>query len=207
MITIIDYGMGNIGSILNMLKKVGAEGIITSNIAEIEKADKIILPGVGAFDTGMRNITERGFLEVLNRKALNDGTVILGICLGMQLLTKSSEEGRIPGLGWVDAETKRFREAPVGHESTSLKVPHMGWNTVHIEKSSMLTRDLSIDARFYFVHSYFVRCANREDSLMTTNYGVEFDSAIQCGNIFGTQFHPEKSHRYGMTLLSNFASL
>jgi imidazole glycerol-phosphate synthase subunit HisH len=203
MIVIVDYGMGNIGSILNMLKKAGEAATISSDVHEIGEADKLILPGVGAFDTGMRNLQALGLLEVLHDKVLNDKTPTLGICLGMQLLTKGSEEGTLPGLGWIEGETVRFR---FNNQQDPLKVPHMGWNTIETCQESSLFGDLARDARFYFVHSFYVTC-NEGDVLAKTQYGSNFVSAVHRENIWGTQFHPEKSHKYGMKVLKNFAEI
>lgn len=201
MIIIIDYGMGNIGSILNMLKKIGAEGRISSDPDEIRGADRLILPGVGAFDQGMANLERMGLIPVLNERVRNGGTPVLGICLGMQLMTKSSEEGKAAGLGWIDARTVRFRHAP----SLNLKVPHMGWNLIEQKKESPLLAGMYTDPRFYFVHSFHAVCADPSDVLTSTHHGYEFTSSFQRGNIIGVQFHPEKSHKYGMKLLSNWA--
>lgn len=201
MITIVDYGMGNLGSILNMFKRIGAQARICTDPLDLQRAAKILLPGVGAFDAAMERINSSGFREVLDRKALVERTPILGICLGMQLLTRSSEEGRIPGLGWIAAETRRFPP------SNGLKIPHMGWNVVNPVRECPLTEGLTAGARYYFVHSFFVRVDHEEDSVLKAHYGLTFDAAISHGNIFGAQFHPEKSHRFGMHLLSNFAHL
>jgi imidazole glycerol-phosphate synthase subunit HisH len=201
MITIVDYGMGNLGSIQNMFKRIGARAQVSTNPRDLECAEKILLPGVGAFDGAMERIDSGGFRDVLDRKALVERIPILGICLGMQLLTRSSEEGRIPGLGWIDAETRRFPP------SLGLKVPHMGWNSVCPSRTSLLTVGIDPSARYYFVHSFFVQVDHEEDSVLKARYGVTFDAAIARGNIFGAQFHPEKSHRFGMHLLSNFARL
>jgi len=201
MITIINYGMGNLGSILNMLKKIGQQALITDSLSVIEKAEKLLLPGVGSFDHAIKRINENGFNEVLNYKALEEKIPILGICLGMQLITKGSEEGVLPGLGWIDATTIRFPR------NNGLKVPHMGWNIVKSSTISPLTKSLPEESRFYFVHSYYVRVANENNSILKTNYGIEFDSAIQKENIYGAQFHPEKSHKFGMQLLKNFSEI
>ena len=201
-IVIVDYGMGNLGSIQNMLKRIGCPSSATSDPAEIARADKIILPGVGAFDGGMRRLTELGLVQVLNEKALQKGTPVLGVCLGMQLLTRRSEEGSLPGLGWIDGDTVRFRFEP---KDSKLKVPHMGWNTVSVRQPGTLFRDVSGEARYYFVHSYHVVCNDPKDVLTTTEYGYPFVSAIERGTIMGAQFHPEKSHRFGMAVLKNFA--
>jgi glutamine amidotransferase len=202
MIVIIDYGMGNLGSILNMLKKIGARAVISSEIQVIATADKLILPGVGAFDNGMRNLNERGFIEVLVRKVRTARTPILGICLGMQLFSKRSEEGSLEGLGWIDADTERFRfDGPIA----GLKIPHMGWNTVQVVKESPLLNAMYEEPRFYFIHSYHVVCRNQTDVLTKTNYGIDFVSSVARENIIGVQFHPEKSHKFGMKLLQNFA--
>lgn len=197
MIVVIDYGMGNLGSIANMIKKVGHKCIITSDLEEIKKASKLILPGVGSFDNGMRNLAELGMIEILNQKVLIEKTPILGICLGMQLMTKSSEEGKLAGLGWLDAQTKKF-------VSDTLKIPHMGWNIIKHQKSSHLFDECESEKRFYFVHSYCVSCNNQEDILANTNYTQDFVSSFEKDNVIGVQFHPEKSHKFGMSLLKNF---
>jgi glutamine amidotransferase len=200
-IVIVDYGMGNLGSVLNMLKRVGAPAIVSGERRDVEDARKLILPGVGAFGEAMARINASGLREVLDRKAKEGQSPILGICLGMQLLTRGSEEGGAPGLGWIAGEARRF---PPGGP---LKVPHMGWNSVRATRTSALIEGLDADARFYFVHSYFVAVDRPEDTLLKTTYGQEFDSAIQSSNIYGAQFHPEKSHRFGKQFLSNFAAL
>ena len=203
MITIIDYGMGNLGSIFNMFRRIGVASKISGDKNEIMAADKILLPGVGAFDTAMKRINELGLKEILDRKALVDRIPILGICLGMQLLTNTSEEGILPGLGWIDGMTYRFRFENGSH----LKVPHMGWNHVRVLNPCPLTLDLPLDSKFYFVHSYYVLAKVPAQSVLKTSFGIEFDSAIRKDNIYGAQFHPEKSHKYGMKLLDNFAKL
>jgi glutamine amidotransferase len=203
MIVIIDYGLGNLGSIANMLKKVRVEAIISSNTETIKNADKLILPGVGAFDHGMTNLEDRGLIPILNELVFENKIPILGLCLGMQLFTRGSEEGDKPGLGWIDAETVRFRFDPV---QTGLKIPHMGWNSVQPKAESPIWHQWhGEETRFYFVHSYHVKCQYERNVLATTNYGYEFPSMIIQSNIIGTQFHPEKSHKYGMKLMSNFA--
>lgn len=203
MITIIDYGLGNVGSIANMLKRIGIKSNISSSISEISNAEKIILPGVGSFDYAINEINQRGLQEVLNKKALIDKVPFLGICLGMQLLTKSSEEGSLPGLGFINAETKKFQ-----FSINSFKIPHMGWNTTKLIRKSKLTNEMeNIENRFYFVHSFYVQCLDSTNSVAKTNYGIDFDSIIQHKNIYGAQFHPEKSHKFGMKLFQNFSKL
>jgi len=202
MITIIDYGMGNLGSVYNMFKRIGVKSQISSDIKVIENAEKLLLPGVGAFDNAIKRLRELDLIEVLNHKALEQKTPILGICLGMQLLTNGSEEGKEKGLAWINADTIKF-----SFDDKSLKIPHMGWNTVVESNSSTLTKNLPNDPRFYFVHSYYVKVANEQNSILKSNYGLEFDSAIQNENIFGAQFHPEKSHKFGMKVFENFAKI
>ena len=204
MITVIDYQAGNIGSILNMLKKLGASGTITADAAEIQRAEKIILPGVGSFDYGMTKLKEMNLLEVLDQKVMRDKTPILGICLGAQLMCKSSEEGILPGLGWIDGEVKKF---PTHTNGQRYSVPHMGWDVVHAQRGSNMLRDLPDQSRFYFVHSYHIICHQQQDTLLRNEYGVPFDSAFEKDNIVGVQFHPEKSHRFGKQLLKNFIEL
>lgn len=203
MVTIVDYGMGNLGSIVNMFKRLKMESEVTSDCDEIRRAEKILLPGVGAFDAAMRRINDSRFREILEHKALIEKIPILGICLGMQLLTRSSEEGKLHGLSWIPAVTKKF-SFPSG---TQIKIPHMGWNTVREVNKSPITHDLPADPRFYFVHSYYVQTDNQLNVVMKTHYEIDFDSIIQKENIFGAQFHPEKSHKFGMKLLHNFAAL
>ena len=203
MITIINYGMGNLGSVQNMLKRIGVKSIISSDINEIEKAEKILLPGVGAFDAAISKIDELNLRPVLTYMAKEKKVPFLGICLGMQLLTESSEEGVLKGLNFVPAKTIKFKFS----ENSNLKIPHMGWNLVTKKTESVLTKNFTDEFRFYFVHSYHVKCDSPINSILTTNYGYEFDSAVQNENVFGAQFHPEKSHKYGMQLLSNFANI
>lgn len=203
MIVIADYGMGNLGSIANMFKRVGVPSMITSDLSEIDAATKLVLPGVGSFDSAMERVEESGMHEILTRKALVERIPVLGICLGMQLLMDGSDEGRRPGLGWIAGRVHDFG----GVDGFVEKVPHMGWNDVRRTEGSALTGELGEAPRFYFVHSYFVKCADPGDVILTARYGIEFDAAVHRENIYGVQFHPEKSHRYGMRLLRNFAEL
>lgn len=200
MISIINYGLGNLGSIRNMFKKIGYESKIIENPDELVNATKIILPGVGSFDTGMKNLREEGWIDKLSARVLTDKVPTLGICLGMQLMGKHSEEGKLDGLGWIDAETKHFQ-----FQDKSFKVPHMGWNDCIEQKKSKLLYDGVTERRFYFVHSYYVTMGSESDILFKTRYGFEFTSAFEKDNIIGVQFHPEKSHKFGLSLLKNFA--
>lgn len=202
-IAIIDYGLGNLDSVANMFKRIGSDAIITSQKEILSEAKKLVLPGVGAFDTGMTNLKENGMIEVLNKKVVMEKVPILGICLGMQLMTLSSEEGNEKGLGWIDANTLKFKF----DLDKNIKIPHMGWNEISIYKDSRLAKNLYNDARFYFVHSFYVKCNNLQDQLFMTNYGGEICSAFEKDNIFGVQFHPEKSHKFGMRLFENFVNL
>jgi len=204
MIVIIDYGMGNLRSILMKFKRIKAEAIISADPADIERADKLILPGVGFFAVGMKNLQESGLLSVLNKKVLESNVPILGICLGMQLLTKFSEEGNCNGLGWIDAVTKKFLFSP---PQDKLCIPHVGWDTILPKHPSILLEGIDPDARFYFTHTYAVTCEDEQSVVATTEYGYEFVSIIQKGNIYGTQFHPEKSHFHGLKMIDNFVRL
>jgi glutamine amidotransferase len=200
-ITIVDYGTSNLGSMQNMLKKIGAASRIAASPNDLDGATKIIVPGIGSFDAGMGKLRESGMIPVLNQKALVDRIPTLGVCLGMQLMTESSEEGVLSGLGWIEAQAVRFDQKG----DPGLKVPHMGWNEVVAAKASALTANFPADARFYFAHSYHVKCRMAEDVLLGVSYGAgTFTAAFQRGNLFGAQFHPEKSHRFGMTFLRNF---
>ncbi len=202
MITIVNYGMGNLGSLANMLKHLGVPAAIVSDPDVIAGAQRLILPGVGAFDAAMSRIAAvTGLREVLEVKAHRERIPVLGVCLGMQLLTGGSDEGVLPGLGWIAGRTHRF---PKGE---GIKVPHMGWNVATPALESLLTRGVGPSPRYYFVHSYFVQVENPAHSVMRSRHGVEFDAAVAKDNVFGVQFHPEKSHRFGMAILQNFAEL
>lgn len=204
MITIINYGMGNLGSVANMFKRIGVVSEITADLNKISKAKKILLPGVGAFDAAMQHINNEGFREVLDEKVLKEKVPTLGICLGMQLLTKSSEEGVLPGLGWVNAKTIKFNFS----KEKNLKVPHIGWNPTWAANNTALTQNMDEDSRYYFVHSYYVVAENENDVMLKTHYGFDFCSGIyNQENVFGAQFHPEKSHKFGMRLFENFAKI
>jgi imidazole glycerol-phosphate synthase subunit HisH len=202
-ITIIDYGMGNLRSVQKKFLKVGAEVDITSDLDQIMKAEKLLLPGVGHFANGVKKLKERGIWELLNKKVLKEKTPILGICLGMQLMARYSEEGNAEGLGWFDAEVVNFTI----RDKLKYKVPHMGWNNTIIVKENSLMKDLDNESMYYFVHSYYMKCNNKKDILTTTGYEDKFVSAIQKDNIYGTQFHPEKSHDTGEKLIKNFVEL
>lgn len=201
MIAILDYGLGNLGSISNMLKVIGEKSKITNDVEIIRSSDGIILPGVGAFDAGMTKLNESGLAEVIKDEA-NKGKHILGICLGMQLLGNRSEEGTLSGLSLIPFECKKFN-----FEDKSLKIPHMGWDIVDFKKRHPLLDDLSGQQRYYFVHSYYAVCENQENVLMTCDYGIEFACSVVKDNVIGVQFHPEKSHDFGLALLSNFVRL
>ncbi len=203
MIAIVDYDMGNVASVANMLKRVGvSDAILTREPEAIRRADKIILPGVGAFERGMRNLRDFGLIGVLNECALGRKVPVLGICLGMQLLASASDEGEGAGLGWIDAQAKRFEFA----SESPLKVPHMGWNYAIPTRANPLI-PAAPRSRFYFVHAYHVACAHEEDVLATSEYGGAFACAVNRDNVYGVQFHPEKSHRFGRTLFEGFVSL
>jgi glutamine amidotransferase len=200
-IVIVNYGLGNLAAIKNMLRKLGHDSIITSDVIEIAKASKIIIPGVGAFGKGMENIKSIGLLDVLNQKALKEKIPVLGICLGMQLLTSHSEEGNVNGLNWLPIQTKKFVFDP----SAKLTVPHMGWADVDYTPEHWLFRGYTEQPRFYFAHSYYVDHSPKY-TIASVVYGSLFSCAIEHENIAGVQFHPEKSHRFGLTLLNNFAT-
>lgn len=205
MIVIINYGIGNLTSVKNMLKKAGAEDVrITNNPEEIAIAEKLLLPGVGHFDYGMKKLHDSGLIPLLEKKVLQDKVPILGICLGAQLMTLRSDEGITPGLGWINAESVRFDAAvmPENH-----KIPHMGWNYVKPQKEVALFNDLPEASRFYFVHSYHLKMQNQSDVWLSTHYGYDFCAAFQKDNIYACQFHPEKSHKFGLQLMRNFVNL
>lgn len=201
MTAIIDYHAGNIASVQNMLKKIGVQAILTNDVAVIRSAQRIILPGVGSFDFGMSKLKELALLETLHERVRLQKIPCLGICLGAQLMCSKSEEGRLAGLGWISAEVRKF---PTQNNGTKYAVPHMGWDVVGATKPSNLLTGLGADPRFYFVHSYFIKCNDRNDVLFTNEYSVPFDSAFERDNIVGVQFHPEKSHKFGKTFLKNF---
>ena len=201
MLVIIDYGMGNLGSIFNMLKKLKATPVISSKAEDIEKADKLILPGVGAFKNGMEKIHKMGLHSILTRKVHHEKVPILGICLGMQLFTSKSEEGSVNGLGWLKAETVKFQ---FNQANSALRIPHMGWNFLSVQNKCPIFDDMYQDSRFYFCHSYYVKSNDKTNVISKTHYGFDFCSSINKDNIYGVQFHPEKSHKFGMQLLKNF---
>jgi imidazole glycerol-phosphate synthase subunit HisH len=198
-ITIIDSGMGNIASVLNMIRRIGGEGKLTVRPDEVRTASKLILPGVGAFDAGMAALCGNGMSDAIVSAVNDNGATLLGICLGMQLLMDSSEEGSLAGLGLV---TGRVRRLPA--ESANVRVPHMGWNVVRPVRPSLLFDASGEERRFYFVHSYYAECADPGDVSGVTHYGIDYASAFEHGRVLGVQFHPEKSHRFGMALLKRF---
>jgi len=198
---IIDCGIGNVASVANILRRVGGSSYLTRDVSTICKAQKIILPGVGAFDSGISALQNAGLVDALKEAVVN-GAYLFGICLGMQILLGSSEEGELPGLGLIEGQVKRFRV-----EEQGLRVPHMGWNNIKPKPEAILFDDLIEEYRFYFVHSFFAECASSCDIAATAFYGQEFVCAVQHERILGVQFHPEKSHKFGMNLFKNFIEL
>jgi imidazole glycerol-phosphate synthase subunit HisH len=206
LIVVVDYGVGNLGSIMNMFRRIGVPAERSSETARIAAASKLVLPGVGAFDRGMESIQRRGLRGVLEDRVLGASVPVLGVCLGMQLMARVSEEGNEPGLGWIAGRVVRLQPAPdaIGRRP---KVPFMGWNYVAVTKPHPLVQELGDDPRFYFVHSYHLTCDDAEDVLLHSYFGGSpFVAGVARGNCVGTQFHPEKSHRFGMALLRNFAA-
>ncbi len=204
MIAIVNYGSGNIQAIGNIYNRLNISFIIAEKSEDLERATKIILPGVGAFDRAMSELEKSGMRAVLDEHVLLKKKPVLGICVGMQLLAKSSEEGFLDGLGWIDGEVKKFDHASF-KQATHL--PHMGWNNVVPIKDNQLFENVDLSSGYYFLHSYYFSCNKKEDILAVTNYGEQFASAVNSGNIYGTQFHPEKSHHAGIQLLKNFANI
>ena len=204
MIAIVNYGSGNLQAISNIYRKLNIDHLISDNESEIEQATKLILPGVGAFDEVMGQLNDSGLRNVLNRQVLNNKVPVLGICVGMQILAKSSDEGDLDGLGWIDGQVRKLDISQLKHKPF---VPHMGWNTAIPTYKSNITDHLNIEKGFYFLHSYYFECNNDEDILMKTNYGSEFTSGIKHDNVIGMQFHPEKSHTNGIQIFKNFANL
>lgn len=203
-ISIVDYGQGNLGSIRNMLHFLGFDSNITSDARVIASAEKLILPGVGAFDTAMRELERRDMLDVLHRRVIENRVPILGICLGAQLMTRGSEEGDRAGLGWFDAETIRFR---FEGENERRPIPNIGWRSVEFEEIGNLMTGWTEPAKFYFVHSYYIRSNNVNEISFTSRYGHDFVAGMHRDNIYSAQFHPEKSHKFGMHLMRNFANV
>lgn len=198
MIAVIDYGIGNVSSIVNMLKKIGVEAMLAKQPTDIDLAEKLILPGVGSFDSGMRKLKASGLMDAIMFNVITNEKPILGICLGMQMLGRGSEEG----LGLIPFETKKFQLA----DRKDLKIPHMGWDIVSMElEDDPILFGLDLAQRYYFVHSYHVKCDKEDNVLMRCDYGYSFPAAVKHHKIYGFQFHPEKSHKFGMAILENFA--
>jgi glutamine amidotransferase len=203
MIRIVKYGLGNIGAFANIYRRLNIECTTAETAEELATASKIILPGVGAFDWAMHLLAGSGMRECLDEMVLNRKVPVLGVCVGMQMMANASEEGQLPGLGWIDGDVRRFDEKQF---TARTHLPHMGWSDVKPTETASLFRDMA-DPQFYFLHSYLVAPRRRENILAETDYGSPFASAVRADNIFGVQFHPEKSHQWGIRLLQNFAEL
>ena len=204
MITIIDYGVGNINAFYNIYKNLGVEVTIAKNCNDILDASKLILPGVGHFDYAMNKFNESGMVETVTELVKNKGIPVLGICVGMQMMASKSEEGKLPGLNWINAEVKKI-DTSLLRQSTRL--PHMGWNDIKIKKNNPIFEEIVVSPRYYFLHSFYFDCNNNDDTIATSTYGNSFTCAVNHKNIFGVQFHPEKSHHFGIQLFKNFSNL
>jgi glutamine amidotransferase len=204
MITIVDYGLGNIAAFANVYNRANINVSIARTADDLKGASKLILPGVGHFDHAMELLQQSGMRDTLDQLVLRERVPVIGICVGMQILARSSEEGKLPGLGWLDADVKAFKSSAA---TKNMALPHMGWNDVRPVSPDKLFEELETDARFYFLHSYYFDCDRRQDVLAICNYGADFGCAVHSANIYGVQFHPEKSHRFGTRLLKNFAEL
>ena len=204
MIALIDYGVGNIRAFANIYKRLDIPVKIARSVEDLTDATKLILPGVGAFDHAMEQLEQSGMRPRLDELVVQNKVPVVGICVGMQMLAQSSDEGKLPGLGWIDASVKKFDESKISY---STHLPHMGWNDVKPVKENGILKGLETDAKFYFLHSYYFHCNDPRDTIATTDYGIEFACAVNNKNIYGVQFHPEKSHQYGIRLLNNFAKL
>jgi len=204
MITIIDYGLGNIRAFVNVYDRLNIKTKVAKNIKDLEGVNKIILPGVGHFDYAMQSLENSGMKERINDLVLNEKTPVIGICVGMQMMSNRSDEGKLSGLGWIDGEVKLFDESKINYKT---KLPHMGWNDIEPVKDNKLLDGLNTNSRFYFLHSYYFRCNDKSNIIAETIYGEKFASAVYKDNIYGIQFHPEKSHSAGIRLLKNFAEL
>jgi len=204
MITIIDYGVGNVFAFQNVFKRLNIPSKIAKCENDLMGSSKLILPGVGHFDYAMSQLNNSGMRDRLDELVLTEKIPVIGICVGMQMMAKKSDEGTLDGLCWIDAYVKKFDEATINHHT---KLPHMGWNDVKPNENHPLFRGLEQEAIFYFLHSFYFKCSNQENSISKTDYGINFSSSVQHDNVYGIQFHPEKSHSYGERLLKNFANL
>ena len=204
MITILDYGLGNVLAFCNVFKRLNIPVVVAKSASQLEGATKIILPGVGAFDHAINLLDASGMREVLEKLVFNNQTAVLGVCVGMQILSNGSDEGVRSGLGWIPGSVKAFKKE---NKSENLPLPHMGWNDVTLLSENCLFKGLEKDAKFYFLHSYFFECERSANVVATASYGFDFSCVVNSGNIFGVQFHPEKSHHFGALLLKNFADL
>jgi len=204
MITIIDYGLGNIRAFVNVYERLNIKTKIARVGEDIKDATKIILPGVGAFDYAMSQLNASGMRDELEKQVLENKVPVVGICVGMQILAKSSDEGKLPGLGWIDGDVKLFDTDKIPYKT---RLPHMGWNSISPVKDNLLLDGFDNESRFYFLHSYYFVCNKQEEVISTTEYGITYASAVNCDNIYGIQFHPEKSHSNGIQLLHNFAKI
>lgn len=204
MITIIDYGVGNIFAFQNVFKRLNISSRTAKCVEDLKEVDKLILPGVGHFDYAMSQLNNSGMRERIDELVLVEKKPVIGICVGMQMMANKSDEGTLDGLGWIDANVKKFNELTIQHHT---KLPHMGWNDVKPNENHPLFKGLEQESIFYFLHSFYFNCKDQKNIMSTTDYGINFASSIYKGNIFGIQFHPEKSHSYGEKLLENFAKL
>lgn len=204
MITILDYGLGNVGAFANVYKRMNIPARLARSADDLADAERIILPGVGSFDHAMDLLDASGMRDALERKVMNDGVPVVGVCVGMQMLAEGSDEGERLGLGWVPGRVRHFSHS---RANRNLPMPHMGWNDVKPVAGQQLFKTLETDARFYFLHSYFFECADQGDAAAYADYGFEFACAVRRGHVYGVQFHPEKSHHFGAALLKNFAEV